>query len=72
MRLRRKPQQEFVEPQPAATEQVGGWWEQGEPVGNDPRLPGSAGYGIRGLSKQKRHHMPATRFNYVRPDGKQE
>jgi hypothetical protein len=87
MRRWRKPQPEPVDATPAEVrqpepvdatpvevQQPAPAGQQEPPYrGDDPRLPGVAGYGIGGMTRnRKRRHMPGTRFTFVRPDGKPE
>ena len=44
--------------------------EAHEPPQGDPRLPGTAGY--RGVGRLPKNAMPISRFNFVRPDGRQD
>lgn len=73
MRLWRKPQPPAAQPEPAdlAQPEPAPQQQPAVVVVDDRGLPGAAGYGVGGFRKQKgRNHMPASRFNYVRPDGK--
>lgn len=71
MRRWRKPQQDVGEANLDDAAQPEGAEQQEPAGGNDAGLPGSAGYGMGPLPRNKRrNNMPGTRFTFVRPDGK--